>query len=56
MLTQVGSITTNGGWQERSSDGASLAFADGLGVFLLPFMGKRIQLVEGFTDFLHALG
>src|SRR5216117_77585 len=33
-----------------------LAFADDFVVFLLPFMGKLIQLIESSTDFLHALG
>ena len=31
-------------------------FADDFVVFLLPFMGKLIQLIESSTDFLHALG
>src|SRR5882724_6375100 len=33
-----------------------LAFSTALGVFLLPFMGKFIQLIKSATNFLHALG
>ena len=30
--------------------------SDSFGVFLLPFVSKFVELVEGHTDFLHALG
>jgi len=48
-------ITKNAGWSTQSYS-LSLAFSTALGVFLLPFMGKFIQLIKSATNFLHALG
>src|SRR5439155_15000421 len=48
-------ITKNAGWSTQSYS-LCLAFSNAFGVFLLPFMGKFIQLIKSATHFLHALG
>src|SRR3989442_4357418 len=48
-------ITKNAG-RSTQSYSLCLAFSNAFGVFLLPFMGKFIQLIKSATHFLHALG
>src|SRR2546426_10272858 len=49
-------MNRNASGARRASYSLCLAFSNAFGVFLLPFMGKFIQLIKSATNFLHALG